>query len=152
MLLEESTEIPQQNDATSFEPSVPTDGVPFLRRSIKESRPPERSGFVRLTSQLKNNPRMYGEAMSDIDSDKWFEAMKFEMDLIGSNQVWTLVDPPKDVRPVGCKWVYKYKLGVDGEVTAFKIWHMDVKTSFLNGFVEEEIFMDQPEGFTFVGE
>ncbi|KAL0361244.1 UNVERIFIED_CONTAM: Retrovirus-related Pol polyprotein from transposon TNT 1-94 [Sesamum radiatum] len=29
---------------------------------------------------------------------------------------------------------------------------MDVKTVFLNGFVEEEIFMDQPEGFTAVGE
>ncbi|KAL0294729.1 UNVERIFIED_CONTAM: Copia protein [Sesamum radiatum] len=132
--------------------------------------------------------------MSDIDSDKWLEAMKFEMDSIGSNQVWTLVDPPKGARPVGCKWVYKHKLGANGEVTAFKarlvakrytqrlrvdfeetyspvamaksirillaiaawydyeIWQMDVKTAFLNGFVEEQIFMDQPEGFTAVGE
>ncbi|KAK4403134.1 Retrovirus-related Pol polyprotein from transposon TNT 1-94 [Sesamum angolense] len=29
---------------------------------------------------------------------------------------------------------------------------MDVKTAFLNGFVEEEIYMDQQEGFTVVGE
>ncbi|KAL0290089.1 UNVERIFIED_CONTAM: Retrovirus-related Pol polyprotein from transposon TNT 1-94 [Sesamum radiatum] len=34
----------------------------------------------------------------------------------------------------------------------YEIWKMDVKTAFLNGFVEEEIFMDQPEGFTTVGE
>ncbi|KAL0445461.1 UNVERIFIED_CONTAM: hypothetical protein Slati_2268800 [Sesamum latifolium] len=115
------------------------------------------------------------------------------MDSMGSNKVWTLVDPPKGVRPVGCKWVYKYKLGADGEVTAFKaklvakksqrpgvdfeetyspvamaksiqillpivawydykIWQMDVKMAFLNGFVEEEIYMDHPEGFTTVGE
>ncbi|KAL0455136.1 UNVERIFIED_CONTAM: Retrovirus-related Pol polyprotein from transposon RE2 [Sesamum latifolium] len=43
------------------------------------------------------------------------------MDSMGSNQVWTLVDPPKGVRPVGCKWVYKRKLGVNGEVTTFKV-------------------------------
>ncbi|KAL0406059.1 UNVERIFIED_CONTAM: hypothetical protein Slati_3919800 [Sesamum latifolium] len=133
--------------------------------------------------------------MSDIDSDKWLEAIKSEMDSMGSNQVWTLVDPHKGARPVGCKWIYKRKLGADGEVTAYnarlvakgytqrpgvdfqetyspvamaksirillaiaawydyEIWQMDVKTVFfLNGFIEEEIFMDQPEGFTVVGE
>ncbi|KAL0295541.1 UNVERIFIED_CONTAM: hypothetical protein Scaly_3099600 [Sesamum calycinum] len=42
VLLEESSEIPQQNDATSFEPLVPTDGVPVLRRSTRESRSPKR--------------------------------------------------------------------------------------------------------------
>ncbi|KAL0405524.1 UNVERIFIED_CONTAM: Retrovirus-related Pol polyprotein from transposon TNT 1-94, partial [Sesamum latifolium] len=42
VLLEESSEEPQQNDATSFEPLVPTDGVSVLRRSTRESRPPER--------------------------------------------------------------------------------------------------------------
>ncbi|KAL0329360.1 UNVERIFIED_CONTAM: hypothetical protein Sradi_4922700 [Sesamum radiatum] len=34
----------------------------------------------------------------------------------------------------------------------YEIWHMNVKTTFLNDFVEEEIYMDQPEGFTSVGE
>ncbi|KAL0287108.1 UNVERIFIED_CONTAM: Retrovirus-related Pol polyprotein from transposon TNT 1-94 [Sesamum angustifolium] len=29
---------------------------------------------------------------------------------------------------------------------------MDVKTTFLNSFIEEEIYIDQPEGFTSVGE
>ncbi|KAL0445459.1 UNVERIFIED_CONTAM: hypothetical protein Slati_2268600 [Sesamum latifolium] len=29
---------------------------------------------------------------------------------------------------------------------------MDVKTAFLNGFIEEEIFIDQSEDFTAVGE
>ncbi|KAL0367239.1 UNVERIFIED_CONTAM: Copia protein [Sesamum radiatum] len=59
--------------------------------------------------------------MSDIDSDKWLETMKSEMDSIGSNQVWTLVDLPKGARHVGCKWVYKRKLGAKREVTAFKV-------------------------------
>ncbi|KAL0287025.1 UNVERIFIED_CONTAM: Retrovirus-related Pol polyprotein from transposon TNT 1-94 [Sesamum calycinum] len=129
VLLEESSEPPQQNNTTSLEPSFPTDGVPFLCISTRESRLPERYGFVGLTSQLDNDPKTYGEAMSDIDSDKWLEAMKSKMDSIDSNQVWTLVDPPKGIKPV-----------------------MDVKMAFLNGYVEEDIFMDQSEDFTSVGE
>ncbi|KAL0420306.1 UNVERIFIED_CONTAM: hypothetical protein Slati_3053500 [Sesamum latifolium] len=34
----------------------------------------------------------------------------------------------------------------------YEIWQMDVKMTFLNGFIEEEIYMDQSEGFTVVGE
>ncbi|KAL0411537.1 UNVERIFIED_CONTAM: hypothetical protein Slati_3743400 [Sesamum latifolium] len=194
VLIEESSEEPQHDNTTSFKPTVHTDGVPVLRRSTTESRVLERYEFVALTSQLDNDPKAYGEAMSDIDSNKWLMSMKSEMDSMRSNQVWTLVDPPKGARPVGCKWVYKRKLGVDGEVTAFKarlvakgytqrprvdfeetyspvamaksiwillaiaawydyeIWQMDMKTAFLNGFIEKEIFMDQPEGFTTVRE
>ncbi|KAL0400359.1 UNVERIFIED_CONTAM: Copia protein [Sesamum radiatum] len=120
VLIEESSEEPQHDSTTSFEPIDHTDSAPVLRRSARESRVPERYGFVGLTSQLDNYPNTYGEAMLDIDSDKWLEAMKSEMDSMGSNQVWTLVDPPKGVKPVRCKWVYKHKLGADGEITAFK--------------------------------
>ncbi|KAL0361245.1 UNVERIFIED_CONTAM: hypothetical protein Sradi_3809000 [Sesamum radiatum] len=100
VLIEESNEEPHHDTTTLFEPTVHTDSVLVLRRSTRESRVPDRYGFVGLTSQLD---KTYEEAMSDIDSDKWLEAMKSEMDSMGPNQVWTLVDPPKGARPVGCK-------------------------------------------------
>ena len=37
-----------------------------------------------------------------------------------SNQVWLLVDPPDGVKPIGCKWIYKRKRGVDRKVETFK--------------------------------
>ena len=29
----------------------------------------------------------------------------------------------------------------------YEIWQLDVKTPFLNGFIKEELYMMQPEGF-----
>ncbi|KAL0286986.1 UNVERIFIED_CONTAM: hypothetical protein Sradi_7135100 [Sesamum radiatum] len=105
LLLEESSEaIPQTNTVTSSAPIVPTNDIPVLRRSTRVQQL-ERYGSLGLTGQLDNDPKTYGEAMSDIDSEKWIEAMKFEMDSMSSNKVWTLVDPPKGVKLVGCKWV-----------------------------------------------
>ena len=42
------------------------------------------------------------------------------MESMYSNSVWELVDPPKHVRPIGCKWIYKKKRGIDGKVETFK--------------------------------
>ncbi|KAL0445170.1 UNVERIFIED_CONTAM: hypothetical protein Slati_2239700 [Sesamum latifolium] len=66
--------------------------------------------------QLDNNPKTYGEAMSDIDSKKWIEAMKSEMDSMSSNKVWTLVDPRKRVKSVGCKWSTNVSLELTGRL------------------------------------
>ena len=46
--------------------------------------------------------------------------MRSEMESMYVNKVWTLVDPPEAVRPIGCKWVFKKKTDMDGNVMALK--------------------------------
>ena len=58
--------------------------------------------------------------MSDIDSEKWLSAMKLEIDLMHSNQVCILVDLPEDIVPIGCKLIYKRKIGTYQKVETCK--------------------------------
>jgi hypothetical protein len=40
--------------------------------------------------------------MMDLDSEKWQSAMKSEIDSMGDNQVWNLVDLPDGVKAIEC--------------------------------------------------
>ena len=132
--------------------------------------------------------------MDDPDKNKWLTAMEQEIESMYSNYVWELIDLPESVRPIGCKWIYKKKKGVDGKVETFnawlvskgytqkegvnyeenfspvamlksirillsivaaldyEIWKMDIKTAFLNGYVDESINMMQQEGYIVKGQ
>jgi hypothetical protein len=39
---------------------------------------------------------------------------------MGDNQFWNLVDLPDGVRPIECKWIYKEKKDIDGNVQIYK--------------------------------
>ena len=58
--------------------------------------------------------------MKDIDAHNQVKAIKSKLDSMYSNQVWDLLTAPNDIKPVGCKWVYKRKRGIDGKVETFK--------------------------------
>ena len=46
--------------------------------------------------------------------------MNTEIESMYSNQVWSLVEVPNGIKPIGCKWVNKIKREIDGKVKTFK--------------------------------
>jgi hypothetical protein len=62
-------------------------------------------------------PRDVGHALSD---SSWVNAIHEELENFERNQVWTLVDPWRDVNVIGTKWLFKNKQAEDGEVVRNK--------------------------------
>ncbi|GJW15449.1 retrotransposon protein, putative, ty1-copia subclass [Tanacetum coccineum] len=83
-------------------------------------------------------PTNYKASMLDLESNKWLDAMNAEMQSMKDNQVWHLVDlPPNAIRIlIAIAAFYNYE-----------IWQIDVKFVFLNGYLDEDIYMVQPKGF-----
>ncbi|GJS17772.1 retrotransposon protein, putative, ty1-copia subclass [Tanacetum coccineum] len=67
-----------------------------------------------------DKPPNYKAALANPESDIWLEAMNTKMQSIKDNQVWYLVDLPSNGRTVGCKWLFKKKTDIDGNVHTFK--------------------------------
>ncbi len=60
------------------------------------------------------------EALNGEDAKKWEIAMQEEYDSLLVNNTWSLVPHPKGRKPISCKWVFKIKHGVNGEVERYK--------------------------------
>ena len=117
-------------------------------------------------------PQTYKEAMTSPEALSWKEVINSEVESILQNHTWELVDIPPGSKPIGCKWIFKRKLKADyfdtyspvSRITSIRtliaiaslnnmeIHQMDVKTAFLNGELDEEIYMEQPEGFVVQGQ
>lgn len=92
-----------------------------LRRSMRETRPPDRYGeWVYSAASPSNDPQSVEEALAGPDKTLWQQAMQSEMNSINSNQVWDLVEIPTGKTPIKSKWVFKKKIGPDGSVSSYK--------------------------------
>ena len=98
---------------------------PQPRRSIRASRVPEK--YMLLTMGQHDillldseEPNTYMEVVMGPDSERWLEAMRFEMEFMRDNRVWNLVDPPDGVRAIECKWIFKRKIDADGNAHIYK--------------------------------
>ncbi|GAA0186984.1 transmembrane signal receptor [Lithospermum erythrorhizon] len=107
----------------------------------------------------------------------WITAMQEELIQFDKNDVWELVPRPPGCNVIGTKWIFKNKMDESGNVTRnkarlvaqgythiegieairlllsiacllkFKLFQMDVKSAFLNGVVQEEVYVEQPKEF-----
>ena len=177
------------------EPGVDESQPIALRRPQREKRSAIPNDYVVYLHEsesdlgIENDPVTFSQAMNDVNSDKWLEAMKDELKSMVQNEVWDLVELPEGHQKVGCKWVFKTKRDSRGNLERYKarlvakgftqkdgvnyketfspvskkdsfriimalvahydleLHQMDVKTAFLHGNLNEEVYMNQPMGF-----
>ena len=138
---------------------------------------------------VEDAPINFRQALESSKSQEWIDAMNEEIKSMKDNDVWDLVPLPENVKPIGCKWIFKTKRDSKGDVERYKarlvvkgytqkeaidyketfspvsskdsfrtimalvghfdleLHQMDVKTAFLNGDIDETIYMGQPENF-----
>ena len=119
--LEEVRDEPIGSDSTSDANVAEQVEVPMAKDAPPQ---PRRSARLHQAWELllleNNEPATYAEAVVDPDSVKWKKAMEFEIESMRENQVWNLIDPPDGVRTIECKWIYKKKKDIDGNVHIYK--------------------------------
>ena len=122
---EHNEEIGNPPEPQNLDPSVHVQQPMQQTRSGRLIRKPVRYALLGETYQVvldnpDDDPTTYEEALEDVDVQEWKKAMDREMESMGSNSVWSLIEAPNGVKPIGCKWIYKRKRGPDGKVETFK--------------------------------
>ncbi|GJR39140.1 putative ribonuclease H-like domain-containing protein [Tanacetum coccineum] len=115
----------------------------------------------------QEEPKNISQALQD---ESWVEAMQEELLQFKLQKVWILINLPSRKKAIGTKLVaqgFRQEEGIDyDEVFApvarieairlflafasymgFTVYQMDVKSAFLYGTIEEEVYVHQPPGF-----
>ncbi|GKD41401.1 retrovirus-related pol polyprotein from transposon TNT 1-94 [Tanacetum coccineum] len=127
-----------------------------LNQRTLRSQAQNQSNFFCFISTIE--PKNVNEALAD---ESWIVVMQEELNQFIANDVWELVPQPRNMTIIGTKWVFRNKLDENDIVSRnkarillayacaldFKLFQMDVKSAFLNGFINEEVYVAQPPGF-----
>ena len=71
-------------------------------------------------ANIDPDPLTYAEAMSRSDGAQWRAACAEEMEQFVHQNIFDMVPKPEGHKVVDCKWVFKTKLGPDGQVKHYK--------------------------------
>nr|GFA93811.1 putative ribonuclease H-like domain-containing protein [Tanacetum cinerariifolium] len=114
-----SNPLTDQIESLTVESPIPTVSSPVLTACLNDS--PEPSSEERLISKRAANKEETPSLDNILSLTNRFEDIlgvttsSYETIGVEANKVWTLVDCPKGVRPIGTKWVLKnkkYKRGI----------------------------------------
>nr|GEU93860.1 hypothetical protein [Tanacetum cinerariifolium] len=94
------------------------------------------------------------------DLNNMASTVEEEMQQFKFQNVWVLVDLPAGKYAIGTKWILKNKRDARGIVNrghltvlafasymGFLVYQMDVKSAFLYGRIDKEVYVTQPKGF-----
>jgi hypothetical protein len=65
-------------------------------------------------------PTSYKEAMNSDEASQWKAAMCVEMDNLKANDTFRLYKPKMGEKAIGCRWVFRKKLKLDGTLDKYK--------------------------------
>ncbi|GKD17829.1 retrovirus-related pol polyprotein from transposon TNT 1-94, partial [Tanacetum coccineum] len=122
-----------------------------LNQRTLRSQAQNQSSFFCFISTIE--PKNVNEGLTD---DSWIVAMKEELNQFIANDIWELVaqgynqqegiNYDETYAPVArldsIRTLLAYACALD-----FMLFQMDIKSAFLNGFINEEVYMAQPLGF-----
>ncbi|KAJ9564656.1 hypothetical protein OSB04_000622 [Centaurea solstitialis] len=120
-LVQDNNEVPPTVEQTQQTQEVP------LRRSTRERRSAIPDDYIVFLQEhetqigvREDDPINLKEALSSSNSQKWIDAMADEMKSMKDNDVWDLVELPKDAKPIGYKWIFKTKKDSNGNIERYK--------------------------------
>ena len=103
--LEDRKNPPKVTEATDIEDDEDEE------MQVHDELEPEQSELTSIPAYLATgeDPESYKQAIHSVDHDEWQAAMQAEMDSIVSVGTFELVPPPRDHKPIGCKWVFRVR-------------------------------------------
>ncbi|CUA78310.1 Retrovirus-related Pol polyprotein from transposon TNT 1-94 [Rhizoctonia solani] len=109
--------------------------------------------YVAISHPHDDNHPTYEEMLTRWDADMWSKAREEEILIFLKYDTFEKVDLPKGFKVLDCHWVnvvkrFGQRYGIDyASILDWDIISLDVKSAFLNGRLEEEIYMRQILGY-----